>query len=202
LDGHFDSRALDLHTCLPGKVLAYYSSDYTVDVQPMLKKRYASDDQVIEVRPINKVPLVFPSMGSAHVRLPVAKGDEVLLVFSERSIDDWYESGSVEETQSKRHHDMTDAFAIPGGRSKVNKISSKGADTSLEICNGSAWIEITAAGKIILKNSAVELLDIIDQLIIALQGATTMTAIGPQPLGPGAQIQLTRIKILLSLMKG
>lgn len=68
---------------------------------------------------IPNVPVVMPRSANAgySVNIPVTKGDSVLLVFGDRSIDNWQSTGSVAapaEQIMPRLHDITDAIAIVG----------------------------------------------------------------------------------------
>ena len=45
---------------------------------------------------------------------PVKPGDECLLVFNERCIDGWWQSGGSSEPLDYRQHDLSDAVAIMG----------------------------------------------------------------------------------------
>jgi hypothetical protein len=53
----------------------------------------------------------------------VKPGDECLLVFLERSMDNWHQHGGVQEPSDHRMHDINDAVAYVGLRSQPNVIS-------------------------------------------------------------------------------
>ena len=64
---------------------------------------------------IYNVPVLFPRSRKAAVTFPLEKGDTVLLVFAERSLDEWIEKGGNKVSpEDPRRHDMSDAIAIPG----------------------------------------------------------------------------------------
>lgn len=100
----------NVHTAMPGTVLSY--SGGVATVQPSLPFN-APDGRSVDMPPIVGVPVVMPtcSGGTIGVSLPIQPGDGVLLVFSERSLDDWSKGG---ESADPRRHDLTDAIAIPG----------------------------------------------------------------------------------------
>lgn len=54
---------------------------------------------------------------------PISKGDECILLFSDREIESWFINGQVNPIAYPRMHDFTDAIAIFGIRSLPNMIS-------------------------------------------------------------------------------
>lgn len=110
MKGLVKSGISNIHTAMPGTVLAY--SGGVATVQPSLPMK-VPDGRNVAMPPIVGVPVVMPTCagGSVGVSLPIKAGDGVLLIFSERSIDDWVKGG---ENDDQRRHDLTDAIAIPG----------------------------------------------------------------------------------------
>lgn len=108
----------DLRVAIPARVERYDASKQVIDASPQVKELYedAEGEQVpLQLPVICDVPLVFPGAGGFHITFPVAVGDTVLLVFSDRSIDAWKSEGGVTSPvdHGRRHH-ITDAVAIPG----------------------------------------------------------------------------------------
>lgn len=161
-----ESVLSDIHTCLPGKIESFDSTTGLARVVPLLKRKYVKETAAINLPVISGVPVVFPRAGSAWIRLPIAAGDYVLLVFAERSIDKWIEKGGSVDPEDPAKFSLNDAVAIPGIYPKPDAMEANGADTSLEIANGSAFVEIKADGtvevtatKIVLKSTNVNLGD-------------------------------------------
>jgi hypothetical protein len=96
-----------------------------VDVQPVHKRAYLNEDgdRTPEKQPvIPSVPLVYPGGGGFVVTWPMSVGDEVLLVFSDDSLDKYLQVGGtsdIDPADDRRHH-ITDAVAIAG----VGKLSA------------------------------------------------------------------------------
>jgi hypothetical protein len=114
------SQILDeLFVALPGKVESYDNVLQTVDVKPLLSKtivdQYGQEEST-ELPVLPKVPVVFPRGGDFFISLPIEEGDNVLLVFCDRSIDNyWFSDGQSSMDQNDfRTHDLPDAVAIPG----------------------------------------------------------------------------------------
>lgn len=112
-----DHSLTDVHTSVPAQVVAYDAAAQTVDVQPMVKRVIVDPDtrtELVESLPqVTGVPVAFPSGGGYMVTFPIAAGDYVLLAFSERPIDTWLSSGNESDPGDLRHHDLSDAIAIP-----------------------------------------------------------------------------------------
>jgi hypothetical protein len=112
---------LGVHTCIPGRIDAFFPATQTVKVTPAIKSRYFDENgkqSYIEMPTIDNVPIVFPySVGAKFaMTMPVKKGDPCLIFFAERAIDNWHDLGGVQPPEldgvCSRHHDLTDAFVI------------------------------------------------------------------------------------------
>lgn len=116
-----DSRMVDAHTAIPGKVVKYDAATQAVDVQPLIMVPDEDEDGEDAPRTlpvIQGVPFMFPGSGDWQLTWPVSAGDEVLLVFAEASIDFWLQSSSTNpvDPADPRRHCLADAVAIPGIR--------------------------------------------------------------------------------------
>jgi hypothetical protein len=62
------------------------------------------------------IPIMFPSSGTGILSFPIKPGDPVLLIISDRSIDNYtYSEGIVPvDPTDRKTHDLSDAIAIPG----------------------------------------------------------------------------------------
>lgn len=107
----------ELHTAMPAEIVAYDPLTETAFVRPMLKHAlYTREgERVFESYPeIPFVPVIFPSGGGMTIRLPVAAGDTVLLVFSESSMAEWRSTGQQSAQEDARRHSLGWPVAIPG----------------------------------------------------------------------------------------
>lgn len=112
IDGWMKDREDNLHTAMPGTVVAYDASTNRAQVQPFGRKKFF-DGRALPYPIIHNVPVVFPMGmgGRAGMTFPVQKGDGCLLVFAESQLDDYRGGGDSDDTRS---HDMNDAICIPG----------------------------------------------------------------------------------------
>ena len=102
-----------VHTCLPGVVEAYDAGAKKASVRPVSQRRTV-DGGTLSPPVISDVPVVFPRTSDASISFPLGKGDPVLLVFSERSLDAWLNGQADKVPADPRQWDLTDAIAIPG----------------------------------------------------------------------------------------
>jgi len=113
LDGLISDWVINrVHTATPGIVTAW-DGGHKVSVQPALKiKREGGDPMALPE--LMDVPLIYPGGNGFRLTFPIAVGDTVLLIFSERAIETWLDSGDVVDPASSRAFDLSDAIAIPG----------------------------------------------------------------------------------------
>lgn len=115
-----------IRVALPGTILSFDADAVTCMVQPAIKG-YEPDDNgnqaSVSISVLVDVPVVFPRGGGCTLTFPVKAGDECLLIFADRCIDFWWQSGGEQEPVSPRMHHLADAFAIVGPQSQAHKIS-------------------------------------------------------------------------------
>jgi Phage protein Gp138 N-terminal domain len=147
-----DGRQSTIWTALPCMVVSVNLSAMTLVAQPTIQGvTYDQNNNptYVNLPILGDVPIVFPSAGGFTITLPIAAGDEVLVVFASRCIDSWWQSGGIGIPVEMRMHDLSDGFAIPGPKSQPNVIPNI-SSTSAQIRNnaGTTYIEIAADGKI------------------------------------------------------
>ena len=146
-----DSYAAQLWTALPGVVTAVDLGKQTVSVQPAIQGSVSNPDgsvQNVNLPVLVDVPLTWPKAGGFALTFPVKAGDEVLVVFSARCIDLWWQSGGVGVQAEARMHDLSDGFAILAPTSQAKKYSGVStANVQLRDEAGTTYVEITPDGK-------------------------------------------------------
>ena len=121
-------------------------------------------------------------------------GDQVLLVFSERSLDVWLSAGGIVDPNDTRKHHISDAIAIPGCYPFNNPITGASA-SDVVLGNDHSQIVLQPSGKFkIQKMGGDELFDLIDQLFNLFLATTTMTLMGPQAFVNLADYTMLRAK--------
>lgn len=109
---------------LPGIVQSFNAADCTAAVQiAILMQRRDKNQDWQDIKPSPIIPKAIVQFTGNHdyiFTLPIKAGDEGLLIFADRCIDAWWQSGGVQSQIDIRQHDLTDAIFIPGIRSIKN----------------------------------------------------------------------------------
>jgi hypothetical protein len=113
-----DAALAELNTAMPGEIASYDDVTGLASVQPCLQRKYAADGKVVDLPLVTNVPVCNPRGGGAIIKFPFLKGDPVVLICSQRSLDRWLVTGGKVDPQDPRKHALSDAFAIPGGYPK------------------------------------------------------------------------------------
>lgn len=143
-----ESRLKELHTSMPGIVESFDAENQLATIQPAIRRIFVTRDGDKEILvpsdlPILiNVPVIFPRGGGFSLTFPVSKGDECLLVFCERSIDNWHETGKVKSPGAKRFHSLSDATAFVGISSIPNKVPNYD-DTNVQLKKDDGTVYIT-----------------------------------------------------------
>lgn len=151
LEAHRQAIFGNLRVALPGIIQSFDPDAVTCTVLPAIYGQRLRDDGTLvseELPIIPDVPVVFPRGGGCTLTFPVKPGDECLLVFSDRCIDFWWQSGGVQEPVDPRQHDLSDAFAIVGPQSQAQKISGISTTAAqFRSDDGSTYFEINPTTK-------------------------------------------------------
>lgn len=67
--------------------------------------------------PLPLVPVIFLGGGNYSITWPIKAGDECLLIFHDRELDNWFTNGAGLPPTTGRLHDIADALCIVGLRS-------------------------------------------------------------------------------------
>lgn len=173
-----EQRLCDLYTSMPGEILSYNVDTGLATVQPLLKKKYFSEESSTELPPITNVPVCFPRMGKSRIRFPVNTGDEGQLKWQMRSIDVWLKTGGRIDPLDPRKFNYSDCTFWPGLTSQANAPVLKGDATSLVFQNDKGFIEITPSGKFKITDGSEELMTILSEVVDLLSKMTTNTVFG------------------------
>lgn len=116
LKTEFEHSMSEMWFACPGVVSSVSGdlSDLRVNVKPAINELYA-DGSTEEHLDILSVPVIMPGSSTTLVSFPIQAGDTVLLVFSQRSMDN-FKIGNGQPTQPNdaRKFQAEDAVAIPG----------------------------------------------------------------------------------------
>lgn len=196
-----EQHTAKLRVALPAVVVSYNAERQTIVAQVQIRARF-EDGAEAELPQLVDVPVHYPAGGGYVVSFPLAGGDPVLLLFSDRSLDEWKASGAMATPASTRKHQLTDAIAVPGVRAPGDALPASAVDGSKLIVGEVDGMQLRIGnGRAELGNASGELLALFDDAIAALETATTATALGPQPLDPATMTALGLVRSALASMK-
>ncbi len=130
-----------IHTACPATIVSFDAGTCVACVKPTMTY-YKSDGTTLDYPVIIGVPVFMPRAGSSQITYPVKAGDSCLLVFAERSIDEWMGKGNS-DNHDPRRYDLTDAFCFVG----MCPAQSISAD-NVEVINGGTKISLTPSNTI------------------------------------------------------
>jgi len=199
-----------IHTSIPGIVRAYTPATQRADVEIGVRDfAFVGEDLRDDPREYDP-PLVIPSVrvqfpsgaGGYGVAFGLVPGDEVTLLFSERSTAEFESSGQPSEPLDARRHSMCHPVAIPGSLSDPKqfstladtagmKVGKDGANTQIEILPalikvGLGATDFVALASIVDSNFAA-LQSFLDSLVsdyVAHQHPTAATGPASPPTTP------------------
>lgn len=121
----FERMAAQIRCAVPGVIQGFDPATQTASVQPAIKMKVnlgeGGGQDYLPV--VQNVPVVLPFAQGAGLllTLPIQVGDECLLVFADRGIDNFTQGGGMQATVSganntttPRAHSLSDAICIPG----------------------------------------------------------------------------------------
>lgn len=192
------SALADLWSALPCIVEVYDAEAVTISAQPAIQipiRTFDGEVKLVDLPLLLDVPVMFQCAGGFTITHPINQGDECLVVFSDRNIDNWWQQGGVQPPFDTRKHDLSDGFAFFKPQSQKNKIKNI-STKNLEIRNdiNTCKLQITPAGEFYfigtksVFNHPVEM-----QETLQVNGASTiksdMTVLGKSDLSGGANIE-------------
>lgn len=175
---------LEFNVCKPAIVEEYDHKTQIARVRPVFKKKYR-DGTVNKAPLVYEVPVCHPRSSGAFIHLPIKKGDYVLLVFADRSLEEWLQAGGEVLPKDKRAHDITDAFALPMGYPKnaaFNPINANDLVIKNEENGNFLELRVKNNNHLQVKNNKEELVKVLDDLITTLREAVVYTSTGAQKL--------------------
>jgi len=112
-----ESRLIDVHTALPGEVVAVDAVTRTAEIRPLLTRWLEKEDGSF----IQENLPVIPNVKNLEIRglnffvsVPVEVGTTGLLIFSEASLDIWRQKNQVSPPGDVGRHTLTGAVFLPG----------------------------------------------------------------------------------------
>lgn len=201
IQSHIANFETQLFTALPATIVSFDANEQTATVAPVMLEPY-TDGVVAKISEIDYVPVMFPSAGGGALTFPVKAGDEVLLVFSSRNYDVWWNTGEVDKLPStRRFNDLTDAIAIVGLTSRNNSTQASTEDVVLKfngndiILKADGTLESTTTSTFSLSNGQEEFVNVLSEALQTIADATVNTVYGISPLNNKAAILAVKSRL-------
>lgn len=197
----------EINTAFVGQVQSYDESDQTCSVKPIIKARYLNGDE-LDIPVIPRVPVCFPRGGGFMMTWPLERGDTVLVICADRSLDEWKatDNSSILPFDLRRF-DLSDAVAYAGVSSPASPLQSATSDSMVIGEDSLTGMKISIKdGKVSIGTPVAELLSLVDNLITSLDAfaSTTSAAVIEPTLGPSSlalKAALVPISTLLGQIK-
>lgn len=122
----FNRMAAMLRCAMPGTIGSFDPATQRATVQPGIRMKVVQGATVtqVDLPPVQDVPIVMPYGFAGNVLLthPIKAGDPCLIVISDRSMENFLQSGSADNAETEqslepttpRAHHLSDAICIPG----------------------------------------------------------------------------------------
>lgn len=139
-------------TSLPCIVESFNPVEMTVSCIPAIQGiLYKESGSVTDVTMpmLVDVPVQFPSGGGCIITFPIKKGDECIVVFSARCIDNWWATGKISPQFTQRMQDLSDGMAIVGINSIPRVIPNISLNSvQIRTREGTSFMELTEDGNV------------------------------------------------------
>lgn len=97
--------------------------------------------ELVEHPLLLECPCVMLYGGPAYMTFPIAPGDNCIVLFNDREIDEWFANGGVQTPQTGRVHDISDGLVLVGLRSLQSVISGY-LQSGIRLSNQGARIDV------------------------------------------------------------
>lgn len=105
-----------------GRIIEFDSTTQTCTIELMQLKQMSSE--IIIPAPLTEVPLIVYGSGDASITLPNPVGTICLVLFLDRNMDAFMQTGEQYVPDTARMHDFTDCVALTTFRTLVNPIEN------------------------------------------------------------------------------
>lgn len=110
-----------------GKILDFNPATQTCTIQLMQIKQF--NNRNITPAPLTDVPLIIYGAGSGYITMPDPTGTICILLFMDRNIDAFLETGENYPLETSRMHDFTDCIALTTFKTLANPLGDYDMDT-------------------------------------------------------------------------
>lgn len=140
------------------------------------------------------VPVWNPRGGAAYLNMPIVKGDQALILFNDRDIDNWFAGKLNGDVATPRLHSISDGIALVGLLNASTPDEEYDA-TRAALGNGSTRVAVSAT-KVLIENETTTLNNLLGTLIDTINAITTTNCVvgAPVALSPASIAALNSVK--------
>lgn len=162
-----------------GTIQSFNSAKGTAKISINVKRKLLDGDD-LEYPVLDDVPCFFLYGGTSKITMPIASGDSCIVIFADRSFDDWFLSGQVKAPDSTRCHSLSDGIALVGLKNlsqvsvtPMDSICINGGSKKVAVKNNSTNLKAVIT-------AVIKLIEDLEALIKTIQcGSYAMTVPNP-----------------------
>ena len=168
---------LSLNCAKIGSIASYNTANKTASIN-IMGVQVLIDGTTLAYPQLSDVPVITFQGGGSALQFPIAVGDQCLVLFSDRNIDNWYVTGTAQPPADGRLHALSDGIAIVGLNSQSNKTIPAPSATETRLLESDRAGNITAKvglsnGKITVQNTSKNLGTILSSLVTQINNLIT-----------------------------
>jgi hypothetical protein len=124
-----------------------------------------------------EAPVITLRGGKAALTFPIAAGDECLVLFNDRDMDNWFAGGTGSPNATGRLHAFSDAMVLVGLRSLANVLTNYDTVRAV-LSNGTGGTTMVGVGPTLIKiaNSTTTLNTLLQSLVTDVKNLVSATA--------------------------
>lgn len=171
-----------------GRIESFDGAKKTAQIQLLFKRILPG--RVVSYPLLVDCPVFTLQGGGGAIQLPIQKGDTALVLFADRDIDAWFQNGAEAAPATARVHDLSDGIALVGLNAENSDLSAYPANEARMSLAGARFA--LKGGKANVQNATSSLYQVLNDLILGLQGALCAS--------PGSPLVDTTGKIATALV--
>lgn len=200
LDSYRDITATAINCHHIGTIQTFDTLTQTATVTINYTKTYFQWDSTIgTTKPVQITypvlmicPVICLGGSSTALTFPIETGDECLILFNDRSLDNWYQSGQVGPINSPRLHSISDGIILVGLRNSQKVLANYNTTHAVIRNNRGAQVGVNASTATVLVGNATTTLNtVLQNLTTALN--TFATGLNPGNLAAQAAALVTAL---------
>jgi hypothetical protein len=177
-------------------------SDQTVQAKINYQRTYYQQNGAGNFVPMNydypilsDVPFFIIGGGKGNLTFPIAKGDECILLFNDRDLDNWFNGATTGPVATGRLHSLSDALALVGVARSVTVDAA-----NVVLSNGTTVLGLQAS-VINMTNGSITLGTVLKDIVSALSSlnSTLVSAFGGPTPSTGMPLSPAAVSALSSL---